>query len=41
VQSGVTSTGATVPLQPVPLEAPLDINYSHVNWYKHYAGGTL
>jgi len=40
-QSGLMSNGKTVPLQPVPLEALTDIDHSHANWLKEYAGGKM
>jgi phospholipase C len=41
VRSGTTSTGATVALQPVPLEALQDVVHSHTNWLREYANGQL
>jgi phospholipase C len=41
-QSGVTSTGATVPLEPLGLEdTKIDPDHSHTAWYRTYAGGKL
>ena len=40
-QSGATSTGQTVALQPVGFTAPKDISHSHPNWYREYANGKL
>ncbi|MDQ2907879.1 MAG: hypothetical protein M3R44_00840 [Candidatus Eremiobacteraeota bacterium] len=40
-QSGTMSNGLTVALHPNSLAAPQDINHSHINWYRQYAGGKL
>ncbi len=40
-QSGKTSTGATVALQPLPIESTEDLDHSHLAWYRTYAGGKL
>jgi len=40
-QSGLMSNGKTEPLQPVGLEAQTDIDHSHSNWVKQYAGGKM
>jgi phospholipase C len=40
-QSGTTSTGATVALQPLSIESTVDLDHSHLAWYRTYAGGKL
>jgi phospholipase C len=40
-QSGITSTGATVQLKPAGLESSIDLDHSHLAWYRTYAGGKL
>jgi phospholipase C len=39
--SGTTSTGKTVNLQPIGLEGAIDIQHSHTNFLNEYAGGKL
>ncbi len=40
-QTGRLSTGQSVALHSNSFTDPQDINHSHVNWYKQYAGGNL
>lgn len=39
--SGINSHGQTVPLVPVSLTAPYDINHSHPTWLLAYGGGQM
>jgi len=41
VQSARLSTGQVVALHPNSLTDPQDINHSHLNWERQYAGGNL
>lgn len=39
--SGQTSTGQTVALQPIPLEAPYDLDHSHQGFVTEFNGGSM
>ena len=41
VTMGQTSTGTTVALQPIGLEAPYDLDHSHKGFVTEYAGGNM
>ncbi|MDQ6780382.1 MAG: hypothetical protein M3Z37_04410 [Candidatus Eremiobacteraeota bacterium] len=41
VSSGQTSTGRTVALQPIPLEAPYDLDHSHQGFVTEFNGGAM
>jgi phospholipase C len=41
VQSGLNSSGQTVPLQPINITAPYDLDHSHAGFVTEYAGGAM
>ena len=41
VRSGLNSSGQTVPLQPIDMTAPYDLDHSHHGFTTEYAGGAM